>query len=222
MQTKVTHNNIDMLITEPVHYDQIFIMCHGFGSAMDSRSLRLIGHKLLDNNIASVSFDMPGHGESTEKLTLAGCLAKLGKVEQYIHSTYPDKKVSLFGVSFGGYVIFNYLMNNKNNYSNIIFRAPAVNMRAIIPGQLSLEEKARLKKFGSIPLSFNDRVIITQQFCDELSQIDLLQKRFDRTMYIFQGEDDDTALPKDVKKFVANNKNANLIMLEGISHNMSN
>lgn len=117
--------NNDISVKKPL----VFIM-HGLGSAKE-RNLEY-GYKLVQQGFFVVSFDAYMHGEQeTEEFKNKNYFEKFLKVfdvvmettkyidiliENYKNDSRIDtNRIGLVGVSMGGFIIYNYLANNKRN-----------------------------------------------------------------------------------------------------------
>ncbi|HZR46099.1 MAG TPA: alpha/beta hydrolase [Candidatus Manganitrophaceae bacterium] len=86
--------------------DRIVLLCHGFMSSKESSTNRRLTDRLLPLNIATLRFDLFGHGESDgpfEKLTLSRCLAQAEGLVQWCGKN-GYTRLGLVGSSFGGLV----------------------------------------------------------------------------------------------------------------------
>ena len=205
-----------------------FIMCHGFASSKDSRSVRIISEKLLENNIMSISFDFPMHGASAKNrnnLLVQNCIEDINYVYTYIVSKFKPQYISIFGVSFGGYIALLNAFNTKNNYKHIFLRAPAIGIGDIFMKDIAKEGEAELKKNGYVKSGFSHSIEATQEFICGRKDNDLLKvKDFSHDAIIYHGTDDNTIPLKNSYRFKENNKNANIEIIEinGAHHVMDN
>ncbi|SHK45972.1 alpha/beta hydrolase family protein [Paramaledivibacter caminithermalis] len=107
----------------------VFIM-HGLGSSKE-RNVEY-GYRLVQQGFFAVSFDAYMHGEQgTEEFKKLGYMEKFMRVFDVVEETtkyidtmieaYKDDKridadrIGLVGISMGGFIIYNYLANNKRD-----------------------------------------------------------------------------------------------------------
>ena len=228
LKNKYTNYNIKAKMCLPKRKNgikNIFIICHGFFSFKESTSAKTIARKLNDNNIAAISFDFPAHGESpvdASQLTIENCIYDIKTIEDYIKDNFKDTKMSIFGSSFGGYIILNKIIKDGSNFENIVLRAPAIDMKNIIINSLGKEEFEKFKKAGFIEAGFDRQVNIPYSFYLDLCNNDVL-KQYNKKekILIFHGVDDDTALIKDTYEFIKKDpQNIRLIAMDGVNHKM--
>jgi pimeloyl-ACP methyl ester carboxylesterase len=94
--------------------DRIVLLCHGFMSSKESGTNRQLTDRLLPLDIATLRFDLFGHGESDgpfEKLTLSRCLAQgEGLLRWCKENGYA--RIGVVGSSFGGLVAIHLAANH--------------------------------------------------------------------------------------------------------------
>lgn len=207
---------------------EIFIICHGFGSAKDGRSTEIMAHKLNENNFIAVSFDFPGHGESKEpieKLTVENCISYINEVLEYVKNEFKNHEISILSTSFGAYVTINKLVKDeKNEFKNIVLRCPAIDMKNILINTLIKGNAEMFKAEGKIKGGFDGKKELKYSFYEDLCEHDIL-KIYNKKekMLIIQGVEDDIAPIKDTYEFVKkDSENIKLIPLEGVKHKMTN
>ena len=178
----------------------VLIVVHGFDSNKSGSSVRF----LMDNlPFSIVSFDLPMHGESDEELLLSNCIDDLSVVDSYVRNRFNGSSISLFGSSFGSYVILNYLkVNSSLIYKNIFLKSSAVKMDKVFSSVLIEEDMNSFKDRGYTIKNRNKKMVIPYAFYEELcsNQISFSDFR-DREIYLFHGVKDDTALFDDLGDF---------------------
>lgn len=202
-----------------------FIFCHGFCSKKESNSIEIVAKELLKNGITSISFDFPGHGESEQnisKLTIDVCISYINSVISYVKREFgPDVNISFYAISFGAYILLNKLINDKDDYSNIILRSPAINMKEILLKSLLKDSFSSYKQTGKARAGHNGEKEIPYSFLEDIEKNDLYKNyKEKRKMIIIQGTLDDTALIKDTYKFIMNKPEIQLIEIKGLNHHM--
>lgn len=220
--------SVKVFIPEKQVKNEVFIICHGFGSSKDSRSSEIIARKLNENNFIAVSFDFPGHGESIEpieKLTVNNCISYINEVVEYIKKEFENKEISIVATSFGAYVTINKLIKEDvNEFKNIVLRCPAIDMKNILVNVLIKDDIERFKKEGKIKAGFEKKQELTYSFYEDLCANDII-KTYNKKlkMIILQGTEDDVAPIKDTYEFMKkDSENIKLIPLEGVKHKMTN
>ena len=143
IKNETTGYNIPTAIDIPINSKDVIIMCHGFGEDKDNPISRLIVQMILDKGIGVVTFDFPIHGESKAKIdefTVENCVSDINTIRDYVKRNFPEKDISLFATSFGGYIAINSFLDGNVSYKYVILRSPAVNMKDVLKNSL-LKEK---------------------------------------------------------------------------------
>lgn len=218
---------VKLFLPEGKMQSEVFIICHGFGSSKDSSSTETIANKLNENNIAAVSFDFPGHGESIEpieKLTVDNCISYINEVFNYVKDEFKNYDISILSTSFGAYITINKLIKeDKNEFKNIVLRCPAIDMKNILINVLIKGDLERFQKDGKIKAGIEGKKELTYSFYEDLCAHDIL-KLYDKKvkMLILQGTEDDVAPIQDTYEFAKkDSENIKLIPLEGVKHKMT-
>lgn len=120
----------------------LLIMCHGFSSSKDSRSINILSEVLTKNNILCVSFDFPEHGENhanPKYFTIKNCLTDLDCVIKFAKDKFPNLPLSIFGISFSGFIGLSKVFKNDTTFKRRIFRALAIDMESVFKNVLLKE-----------------------------------------------------------------------------------
>lgn len=127
-----TYKNISITVAEPkLNFENILIYVHGLGSS--SEMIQRFARKLCKEKTAICAFDLPAHGKdnnSFEKFSLTNSLIYLDNVISYVNNKYVGCKITLFGSSYGAYVILNKL--KKEAGFSAILMSPAINFPDIL------------------------------------------------------------------------------------------
>lgn len=215
----------EFYIEEENDNNQIFIFCHGFCSGKGSSSVRIVAERLLQYGIKSISFDFPGHIDSTQgtdKLTVDVCISYIDSVIDYIKSEYgKNVKISFFAISFGAYVLLNKLIGDRSKYENIVLRSPAFNMKDIFTKCLLKEPFTQYKESKKAKAGHGGKLEVPYSFYEDLTQNDLYSKYHEkRKILIIQGSLDDTAPIEDTYKFIKYRPEIELIEIKNMKHHM--
>ena len=205
--------------------DKIFIFCHGFCSGKGSNSVKIVANMLLEYGIPSISFDFPGHIESTQgtdKLKVDVCISYINSVIEYVKEKYGnDINISFYAISFGAYILLNKLIGDTLKYDNIVLRSPAFNMKDILVQSLLKEPFEEYKKNGKARAGHGGKIEVPYSFYEDLSNHNLYDDyKEKRKIFIIQGEKDDTALIEDTYKFIENRPEIELLKMKNAKHHM--
>ncbi len=84
--------------------------------------------ELEKNNIGSISFDFPGVGETPGQLKLSSLESRIHLTQLivlWIKENLKPQKISIYGVSMGGYVALSTAHANRHINGTVIIQAPA-------------------------------------------------------------------------------------------------
>lgn len=211
-------NKINTFIAIPTEkIEKIVIYCHGLGS--NKNWIVRFYEELLKFNIGVVSFDFPGHGEDTTDFSsfdLSLCISYLEKVIQYIKEKY-HVPISLFGCSFGGFVILNKLINNASDIEKIVLMSPAINFCEIMERKSGISLHC-FKSNNYMPL-YNNIKIYKNSYLEFKKGDEAIKNASFKDVYIIQGTKDKTVLYKDIKEFCSS-KNLKLSIIKDGKHEL--
>ncbi len=211
----------------PDGFKQVVVICHGFASNQHRPSVEIVAKNLLVNNIAAITFDFPNHGVSSADsalLTVENCIRDVLCIQNFVQQTYQIPKVSLFGISFGGYIILNTLLRDEDKFDKIILRSPAVNMKDILIRKLTHITPEMYQKEGVIHIGYMNKLSVPYPFYIDLCQNDLLsqQQTIQKEILIIHGKMDDTADINDTYSLIKQTAiNSRLIEMPDTNHIMS-
>lgn len=104
----------------------IVALVHGLGEH-SGRYFNLSSF-LNDSGFTLISFDMRGHGKSQGQRGFIPSynimLDDIGNFLKTVKHFYPDKKIILYGHSFGGNLVINYTLKRDPNIDGVILSAP--------------------------------------------------------------------------------------------------
>lgn len=220
--------NDDISVKKPV----VFIM-HGLASVKE-RNLEY-GYKLVKQGFFVVSFDASMHGEQeTEEFRNKDYFEKFLKVYDVVMETtkyidtlienYKDdsridiERIGLVGVSMGGFIIYNYLANNKRD-----------NIKAAVPIISSPYWSNIAKEFADTNPEankyFNEEDL---EYIESIEPINLLSSMKDFPLLMLNGQKDELISIKGarqafsiLKESYANKERIKLIEYEDVGHERS-
>lgn len=187
---------------------KVLIACHGFDSNKQGNTITKIVEQTQNEKFVIVSFDWPLHGESEEPLLIKNCIRDFNLIDEYISKRYPNSKKSLFGSSFGAYIILQYLKIYPNkDFEKIFFKSPAIKMEKIFKEVLIGEKFEDFEKKGYTIKNRNKTMKITYEFYEELVNMKITPNNIvkDKNIIIFHGTEDDTSLLKDIEEYKLRN-----------------
>ena len=137
--------------------EEIVLLIHGFMSHKNSETNQELAKRLGKKGIATIRFDLFGHGESDgllQHLTLSRCLHQVDGVMTWIQSN-GYLKVSLVGSSFGGLIAI-HTAGKYPHLHRLALKCPVSNYPRIWQGRLAREGMLRWKKEGVIAFLTED------------------------------------------------------------------
>ena len=108
------------------------VFCHGFGGTKEGPLFELITDSLQKHGIASIRFDLNGHGESEgkfEEMTVPNEINDAKKVVEYVRDLRYVSKIALVGHSQGGVVASMTAGELGSDISAVVLMAPAAVLR---------------------------------------------------------------------------------------------
>ena len=201
---------------------RVIIGVHGFCGDKDSSVIAAVGEEMGFYHTATVSFDLPGHGESpvpARSLNLQSCHASLMAAVDLAVELFPyAKEWCLFATSYGAYVSLLAMdeLSEKLGHIKLVLRAPAVRMAETFLTMCRCSEEQLLHK-GRVVCGFERKMELPYSFYEELTTHNAMAG-YDMPMMILQGDQDDIVLPRDVEFFRLLNEQAKLVMFPGTDH----
>jgi alpha-beta hydrolase superfamily lysophospholipase len=125
---------------QPQTIEAVIVLVHGMGEH-SSRYEQSVVPYLLKNNIAIVTFDLFGHGNSKGKRGhCPSYKALLESIECVIEKSkmlFPESPVFLYGHSLGGNLVINYALKENHNLKGVIATSPLLRL-AFKPPKLKM------------------------------------------------------------------------------------
>ncbi|MDY0780798.1 alpha/beta hydrolase [Tenacibaculum sp. IB213877] len=150
-------NNIDFFgqYWQPETTKVVVVLVHGMGEH-STRYTTSVVPKMIENNIAVVSFDHFGHGKTKGKRGHAPSYdAVLNSVASAIEKAkelYPNKPIFLYGHSMGGNVVINYVLRRQSEVKGVIASSAFLRLAFQPPAWKMFLGKMMLKIAPSITL----------------------------------------------------------------------
>ncbi len=163
--------------------ENMVIFGHGFAGHKDNKAAERLADKLISKNkgFALITFDLPCHGDDVKKkLYLEDCITYYNIVVNGSKDMLGAKKLYINATSFGAFLVLKYISEKDNPFEKIVLRSPAVNMYHVVSNSLVTNEiREKLSKGKEAMIGFDRKVIINQQFLDDLESTDLLIAPFE-------------------------------------------
>lgn len=192
--------------------NSMVIFGHGFAGHKDNKAAERLAEKLISKNkgFGLMTFDLPCHGEDVKKkISLDDCIMYYDVVINDAKEVLGAEKLYLNATSFGGFLILKYISENGNPFEKIVLRSPAINMYNVVSNSLLTEEvREKLAKKKDAEIGFDRKILINQQFVDDLEATKLLERDFidfADDILILHGTKDEIAPFDDSKEFCENN-----------------
>ena len=206
---------------------EILLCVRGFGGGAYSTVVEKIAMEMNKLGIGTFSFTWPAHGDSDasgDMLTVENCLADMEDVVSYLKGLYPDKKLSCFATSFGGFMTAVYHQKYPEEFEKIILRSPAVRMAEIIMHFMNEEQRAAYLAGEKLNFGFGDNpLILGKAYYESLLRYPVFQTQLCQPdkFSIIQGDADEIVPPADVRDFAARNK-IPVFWVKGADHQYTN
>ncbi|MFF7655509.1 alpha/beta hydrolase [Streptomyces sp. NPDC007983] len=109
------------------------VLVHGGGVTREEGGFfTRLADGLAEGGVASLRFDLRGHGESQgrqEELTLASILNDIRAATAFIRETTSAQEVTLLGASFGGGVCAYYAAKRPSDFSRLVLFNPQLDYK---------------------------------------------------------------------------------------------
>ncbi len=207
-------------------HQQILLCLHGFGGDKESSVIAALRRELDSKGIGVAAFDWPAHGKSKEPddhFTVEYCLAYLKKAVLTLRKLWPEKKISCFATSFGGYIAVLYWNRSENStdFEKLILRSPALRMDKVFRKLIPDEEFKKLESGRKLTLGYERPMQIGYDFYEGLKkhsvdEHDLWKEPMSRVL-ILQGDRDDVVDHRDTLEYAKEN-GVRLKIFEGTDH----
>ncbi len=125
--------------------DRWIFFCHGFGSDKEGSYERRCS-KAVENGWNAVRFDFRGNNESDGEFIDQGLSSRIKDLESVIDYFDPEKCV-LFGMSFGGKVVFHHAVEDKR-VKAVIGKSPVTYNEIMDKFRSVIEQKGEYTHFG--------------------------------------------------------------------------
>ena len=201
---------------------RVVIGVHGLFGDKESSVIAAVAEEMGFYQTATVTFDLPGHGESAmpgRTVNLRNCHRSLMTTVEYARELYPEaEEWCVFATSFGAYVTLLAMDELKEllGHIKLTLRAPAVRMAETFLTMARCSQEELLKK-GRVICGFDRKMEIPYSFYEELTTHNAMAN-YDMPIMILQGALDDIVLPHDVEFFRLLNEQSKLVMFPYTDH----
>ena len=180
--------------------EEIVLLIHGFMSNKNSETNQMLAQRLGKKGIATIRFDLFGHGESDgllQHLTLSRCLHQIDGVMKWIRSN-GYLYVSVVGSSFGGLIAI-HTAGQYPDLHCLALKCPVSNYPRIWQNRLAKEGMLRWKKEGVIAFLTEDgKAKLDYHFYEDLLRYDAYSVAMQiKTPTLVIHGDADTDVPVD-------------------------
>lgn len=199
------------------------VATYGFGGNKDNKAVEKFADRITTKykGYGVVCFDWPCHGkDARNRLILSECLEYLDLMNRHVKDELGAEKLYNYSASMGAYLTLLYIHENRDPYEKIALRCPAIRFRQTMYDNMSEEEKEKLKKKGEVKLGYDRKILITQEFLDDLKTHDITGYEYfddaDRILML-HGTKDHMVPIEDTASFADNNV-IELIPVENADH----
>lgn len=207
--------------------EKVVLFGHGFAGHKDNGAAHKFADRVLSEFkvTAVLIYDLPGHGDDTQKLTMGNCMAYMSIVIDYIKSELHTEQIYSYATSFGGYLILKYISEFGDPFVKIALRCPAVNMADVLTKTImNAEELDGILKGKCVQVGFDRKIEVDRRFVAELEEADIQTldySEYAHDILILHGTKDEV-VPFEADKYFAKRSNIEFIPVEGADHRFQN
>lgn len=204
--------------------EQVIIGVHGFSGDKDSSLLRAVAEEMFFYKTAMITFDFPGHGESTmlpQDMTLRSCRDSLEAAADYARELFPQvRSFGIFASGFGAYVALLEMDNLKEKLGRVktVLRSPSVRMSDSLL-TMSRRSEEDFLKLGRVDCGHGRRMEVPYSFYEDLRSHNAMAD-YDMPIMVLHGELDDVVKMEDIEYFRLLNSKSRLVVLPDASHHL--
>ena len=198
---------------------RIVLGVHGLTGSKDDAIQAGIAEEMALFHAASYRFDLPGHGQNRDALTLENCVEALLAVAREAARQYPQvPDLCIFATGFGAYVTLIALQRLKalEKQLHLVIQTPAVLMHQTLLAMTGLSQET-FRVMEQLIFPVEPPLTVTYRFFEEL-QRNIALTAHDLPMLILQGEADDYIRMTDIQRFRQLNEQARMVIIPGASH----
>jgi hypothetical protein len=229
----IPHNSytIPAILTLPIDKEDspVVIMVHGTGSCKDEEgnAYLMLAHDLAEKGIASIRFDFPGCGDSTESYQLycnSEAVSHINEVAQYIVSIQEidASRIGLLGRNEGGTDVLLAASNSDTFTSVATWTASLETI-----GSITTQEKVAAILHGFTPLHFDWRssLPLSYKWIQEAENMDVLKsvQNIQAPLATFHGTLDTVTPYTDSEKITnaSSNDTSSFFPIVGANHSFN-
>lgn len=200
----------------------LVVVCHGFGGSKTGRKYMKLARILEKNKIATFRFDFEGCGDSEGNLETITVKRQVSDLESAVNWAIKQKninknKIALLGNSLGAVIAILYAVRTKFSVKTIIFWAPALNQRKLIPFWSTKKDLKKWKRQGYF-IRKEDKIGINYLRENEKKDYSLVFSKINAPILIIHGDKDDVVPLRFSKNLAKKYKNIKLITLPKADH----
>ena len=202
---------------------RVVVGVHGLTGSKDSPILAAIREEMGLYQAASVTFDLPGHGESpmsTRDLNLENCRRSLMAAAHLAREQFPEaRELCIFAECFGAYITLLTAeeLHEQLGPVRLVLRAPSVRMAETLLNMIELNQAQFLKE-GRVTRGYGKTLEVSYSFYEELAANSVMVS-YEFPMLVVHGERDEYVHLAYLELFRRLNDQSKLVVIpEGDHH----
>jgi uncharacterized protein len=208
--------------------NELVILCHGFRSSKESKTISHLGDALASKGISSFRFDFSGNGESEGNFEYGNYYKEVEDLRTMVHFFKEQNRdvTAILGHSKGGNVVLLYALKYRDIYS-VVNLAGRFDSKGGIKERLGEDYMERIRGGGFLDVKdkFGKVYRVTEASLMERIGIDMRATclSLDQSCRVLtvHGSKDSTVPPSDAMEFSKVIKNHRLEIIEGADHRFS-
>ncbi len=215
-----------ILTTSKKGSQRVVLLCHGFMSSKESQTNRELTRHFLPRDIATLRYDLFGHGESGgpfEALTLTRCLLQMKGVLHWLKEA-GFTRIGLVGSSFGGLIAIHAAAEHPG-FLGLALKCPVSNYPAIWRDRLGEGGMKNWQESGTLSLATPEgRGRLEFAFYEDLLRYDSYKKASSLQIptCIVHGDADEYVPITQSRKLLENlSSKKKMVVIPGANHDFS-
>jgi pimeloyl-ACP methyl ester carboxylesterase len=195
---------------------QIILSAHGMGSSKDGKTQTKLKEVMKKQGVGVVSFNLLGRG--AELFQTEDYIKQFETIEEWARLNFPNSDISLFGSSFGGFLMLQYFAKDPDKYSVLILRAPAIDLASVVKTEIE-KQGIFLNEWVTGDGPLESYKPFSLELCSDYANNTTFDTGRNSKINIIAGENDDMVDIKNYQKLL--DGGAHIYTINGAGHQLT-